>query len=95
MIDETLLRDLRRSLAAGYSGPDNMVRRALAELERLTAELERVCRLAGDALGTDPSLCNSGCVQALADYSQAQRLELDYLAARCRWLEEMLGTLGM
>lgn len=45
----------------------------------LIAEVERLCRIAGEALSTDPSLHNSGCVQALADYTVTLRAEAERL----------------
>ena len=57
---------------AGWS-PDSLRETAL---DLLTTEVERLVKVAGEALGTDPDLRGSGCVDALAAHVETLRAEL-------------------
>jgi hypothetical protein len=52
-----------------------------AEIKRLEAENKYMIDVAGDAIGTDPSLRSSACVKVLADHLNTLRAEVSRLTA--------------
>jgi hypothetical protein len=54
---------------------------ALTELRDLRVEMQEMIDLAGEAIGTDPSLRSSACVKVLCDHVATLRKELSRLRA--------------
>lgn len=56
--------------------PSDVERHAARYILHLESELLAAINIAGEAIGTDPSLRNIGCVEALAGHCAALRTEL-------------------
>lgn len=70
--NERRLEELNQAQGRAWMGADELQR----EVERLKAEIERLVNVAGDALGTDPSLRSTACIDALAAYVKTVRADI-------------------